>query len=305
MELKGLFTAIVTPFKSVGSLDKDALRRLIEFQISKNVAGIVPCTVTGESATLSYNEHEWVVELTVKYVNKRTLVLASTGSNSTQEAVRLSRHAQKAGADAVFLVNPYLNMPTQKGLYLHFKTIAEKIDIPCILFNLKAQTHVNLKTDTIMQLAGECPNILGICEVGNDIDQAKEILSKKAPNLKLLAGKDDQAIDMIRQGGDGLVSVAANIVPGRMHRMIRSVFDEAYNTADRMKAELYDLFKILQLQPDPVPVKTLLSHMKLCEESFRLPICSFEDEQFDAKINKIIKDLNLEAISKRNTHANR
>jgi len=294
MELKGLFTAIVTPFKSDGSLDKDALRKMIEFQVRNNVAGIIPCTVTGESATLSYNEHDWVIELTVKYVNKRILVLASTGSNCTQEAIRLSLHAQKAGSDAVLLVNPYLNTPTQKGLYLHFKTIAEKIDIPCILFNLKAQTNVNLETATLMQLTDECPNIIGICEVGTNLDQAKEILSKKTPNLKLLAGKDDQAIDIIRLGGDGLISVAANIVPDQMLQMTQSAFNEGYNTAESIKEKLSDLFKILQLQPDPVPVKTVLSHMKLCEESFRLPICSFEDEKFNAQILKIIKNLKLD-----------
>jgi 4-hydroxy-tetrahydrodipicolinate synthase len=294
MELNGLFTAIVTPFKTDGSLDKDALRKMIEFQVSNNVAGIVPCTVTGESATLSYNEHDWVIELTVKYVNKRILVLASTGSNCTQEAIRLSLHAQKAGSDAVFLVNPYLNTPTQKGLYLHFKTIAEKIDIPCILFNLKAQTNVNLETATLMQLADECPNIIGICEVGADLDQAKDILSKKTPNLKLLAGKDDQAIDIIRLGGDGLISVAANIVPDKMLQMTQSAFNKGYRTAESIREKLSDLFKILQLQPDPVPVKTVLSHMKLCEESFRLPICSFENEKFNAQILKIIKDLKLD-----------
>jgi 4-hydroxy-tetrahydrodipicolinate synthase len=294
MELNGLFTAIVTPFKTDGSLDKDALRKMIEFQVSHNVAGIVPCTVTGESATLSYNEHDWVIELTVKYVNKRILVLASTGSNCTQEAIRLSLHAQKAGSDAVFLVNPYLNTPTQKGLYLHFKTIADKIDIPCILFNLKEQTNVNLETATLMQLADECPNIIGICEVGADLDQAKDILSKKTPNLKLLAGKDDQAIDIIRLGGDGLISVAANIVPDKMLQMTQSAFNKGYRTAESIREKLSDLFKILQLQPDPVPVKTVLSHMKLCEESFRLPICSFENEKFNAQILKIIKDLKLD-----------
>ena len=293
MELHGLFTAIVTPFKSDGSLDRDALRNMIEFQVSHNVAGIVPCTVTGESATLSYNEHDWVIELTVKYVNKRILVLASTGSNSTEEAIRLSLHAQKAGSDAVILVNPYLNTPTQKGLYLHFKTIAEEIDIPCILFNLKAQTNVNLETATLMQLAEDCPNIIGICEVGENLDQAKEIISQKTPYLKILAGKDDQAIDIIRLGGDGLISVAANIVPDKMLHMTQSAFNKDYHAAESIKEKLSDLFKILQMQPDPVPVKTILSHMNLCDESFRLPICSFESEKFNAQILKIIKDLEL------------
>ncbi len=294
MELNGLFTAIVTPFKSDGSLDKDALRKIIEFQVNNNVSGIVPCTVTGESATLSYNEHDWVIELTAKYVNKRILVLASTGTNCTQEAVRLSLHAQKAGSDAVILVNPYLNIPTQKGIYLHFKTIADKIDIPCILFNLKAQTNVNIETATLMQLTEECPNIIGICEVGTNLEQAEEIISKKTPNLKLLAGKDDQAIDIIRLGGDGLISVAANIVPDKMFRMTQSAFNEEYNTAESIRDKLSDLFKIIQLQPDPVPVKTILSYMKLCKASFRLPICCFEDEKFDTQILKIIEDLKLD-----------
>ncbi len=293
MELNGLFTAIVTPFKSDGSLDKDALRKIIELQVNNNVSGIVPCTVTGESATLSYNEHDWVIELTAKYVNKRILVLASTGTNCTQEAVRLSLHAQKAGSDAVILVNPYLNIPTQKGIYLHFKTIADKIDIPCILFNLKAQTNVNIETATLMQLTEECPNIIGICEVGTNLEQAEEIISKKTPNLKLLAGKDDQAIDIIRLGGDGLISVAANIVPDKMFRMTQSAFNEEYNTAESIRDKLSDLFKIIQLQPDPVPVKTILSYMKLCKASFRLPICCFEDEKFDTQILKIIEDLKL------------
>jgi 4-hydroxy-tetrahydrodipicolinate synthase len=303
MELKGLFTALVTPFKSDGSLDKDALRKMIEFQVRNNVAGIVPCTVTGESATLSYNEHDWVIELTVKYVNKRVLVLASTGSNCTQEATRLSLHAQKAGSDAVFLVTPYLNTPTQKGLYLHFKSIAEKMDIPCILFNLKAQTNVNLETATLMQLAGECSNIVGICEVGTNLDQAKKILLQKPLNLKLLAGKDDQAIDIIRRGGAGLISVAANIVPDKMLQMTRSAFDEEYHAAESIRKKLSDLFNILQLQPDPVPVKTILSHMKLCAESFRLPLCSFEDDKFNTQILKIIKDLKLD-IQEQNKHGN-
>jgi 4-hydroxy-tetrahydrodipicolinate synthase len=291
MELKGLFTAIVTPFKSEGSLDKDALGNIIEFQLSSGVAGIVPCTVTGESATLSYNEHDWVIELTVKYVNQRALVFASTGSNSTQEAVRLSRHAQKAGADAVFLVTPYLNMPTQKGLHLHFKTIAEHIDIPCILFNLKTQTNVNLEAATLFRLADECPNIAGVCEAGQDIIQAKEIIAKKASNLKLFAGRDDQAVDVLRLGGEGLISVAANIVPDKMRQMVQFIEDKAYESAESIKEELSTLFEILQLQPDPVPVKTLMSHMKLCEESFRLPICSFDDEQFKKKITKVIEAL--------------
>ena len=295
MKINGLFTAIVTPFKVDGSLDKDGLRRIIENQVSHGVDGIIPCTITGESATLSYNEHDWVVELTVKYVNQRTLVIASTGSNSTQEAVRLSRHAQKAGADAVLLVTPYLNIPTQQGLYRHFKTIAGKIDIPCILHNLKAQTRVNLETVTLMRLAEECSNVIGICEVGKTLDQAVAILSRKPPGFYLLSGRDDQAVDVIRKGGDGHISLAANIVPDRICRMIHAAMQKDFDIAENIREALSELFGILQIQPDPVPVKTLLSSMNMCEASFRLPVCSFEDEQFDARILKIVKNLKLDS----------
>ncbi len=297
MDLKGLFTASVTPFKLDGSLDKDALNKLIDFQIANNVTGIVPCTVTGESATLSHNEHDWVIELTVKYVNNRTLVLASTGSNCTREALRLSRHAQKAGADGVLFVNPYLNTPSQKGLYLHFRTIAEEINIPCVLLNLKEQTNVNLDAATLLKLVKACPNIVGICEVGKNLDLATEFLSLKGPSISVLIGKDDQAIDFIQMGGNGLLSVAANIVPSKMTQMIQTAFNKDYKTAESIKAELSNLFKILRLKPDPVPVKTLLSHMKLCKESFRLPICGFDDRQFEDSIINIIKKLKLEPIT--------
>ena len=291
MEIKGLYTAIVTPFKRDGSLDKDGLRKIIEYQVRHNVDGIIPCSVSGESATLSYNEHDWVVELTVKYVNQRAQVIAAAGSNSTREAVRLSRHAQKTGADAVFLVTPYLNIPTQRGLYLHFKTIADDIELPCILHNLKTQTNVNLETDTLLRLADECPNIIGICEVGDTLEQAKEILALKPPRFTLLAGRDDQALEVIRQGGGGLVSLAANIVPHQIRRMIRHANNNEFDIAEKICQPLDGLFKILQLQPDPVPVKTLLAQMDLCEASFRLPICGFEDDRFDAQMNMILKSL--------------
>ncbi len=293
MEIKGLFTAIVTPFKADGSLDKDALRRMIEFQLSNGVDGIVPCTVTGECATLSYNEHEWVVELTVKYVNKRALVIASTGSNCTQEALRLSLHAQKTGSDAVLLLTPYLNTPTQKGLYLHFKTIAQKLDIPCILHNLKAQTNVNLETATLLRLMDECRNVIGICEAGQTLDQAREIISKKSTRLKLFAGQDDHTVDIIRMGGEGLISIAANVVPEKMQHIVQSAFNTRYAAAENSLRNISALLKIIKLKPDPVPTKAFLSNMGVCKNTFRLPICKFEDETFDAQVRSIMEDLEL------------
>ena len=293
MKLEGLLTAIITPFKTDESVDKDTLRSIIEFQIKSRVDAIVPCTVTGENATLSHIEHEWVVEWTVRYVNNRIGVIAATGSNSTREAIRLSQHAQKVGADAVLLVSPYLNMPSQRGLYLHFKTIAEKLEIPCILHNLKAQTNVNIETATVVKLAADCPNITGFCEVAGNLDQAKEVRENTDSSFMVYSGLDHQATDLIRVGGNGLISIAANIVPDKMRQLVNCARGNEFGKANTIAEELSDLISLIQRQPDPVPVKTILSQMNLCEESFRLPICSLEDEEFRARVKQVMHDLQL------------
>jgi len=293
LKLEGLFTAIITPFKTDESVDKDALRSIIEFQIESRVDAIVPCTVTGENTTLSHIEHEWVVEWTVRYVNNRIGVIAATGSNNTREAIRLSLHAQKVGADAVLLVSPYLNMPSQRGLYLHFKTIAEKLEIPCILHNLKAQTNVNIETATVVKLAADCPNIIGFCEVAENLDQAREIRENTNPSFLIYSGRDHQATDLIQHGGNGVISIAANIVPDKMRQLVHFAFYNDFRKADTIAEELSDLISLLQRQPDPVTVKTILSQMNLCEESFRLPICSLEGGELRAQVQQTIHDLQL------------
>ena len=293
MKFEGLFTAIITPFKIDESVDKDALRRIIKFQIENHVDAVVPCTVTGENATLSHIEHEWVVEWTVRYVNKRIGVIAATGSNSTQEAIRLSLHAQKVGADAVLLVSPYLNMPSQRGLYLHFKTIAEKLEIPCILHNLKAQTNVNIETATVVKLAKDCPNITGFCEVSENLDQAREIRANSHSSFMVYSGLDHQATDLIGRGGNGLFSIAANIVPDKMRQLVHFARQTDYRKAEDISEKLEDLISLLQRQPDPVPVKTILSQMNLCEESFRLPICRIDDGEFRSRVQQVMHDLQL------------
>ena len=293
MKFEGLFTAIITPFKTDESIDKDALRSIIKFQIESRVDAVVPCTVTGENATLSHIEHEWVVEWTVRYVNKRIGVIAATGSNSTQEAIRLSLHAQKVGADAVLLLSPYLNMPSQKGLYLHFKTIAEKLEIPCILHNLKSQTNVNIETATVVKLATDCPNIIGFCEVSENLDQAREIRANTHSSFKVYSGLDHQATDVIREGGNGVFSIAANIVPEKMRQLVHYARHTDYRKAEEITEKLADLMSLLQHQPDPVPVKTILSQMNLCVESFRLPICSIEDGEFRAHVQQVMHHLQL------------
>ena len=293
MNLDGLFTALITPFKADESVDKDALRKIIEFQVQNRVDAVVPCTVTGENTTLSHIEHEWVVEWTVKYVNKRIGVIAATGSNSTREAIRLSLHAQKVGADAVLLVTPYLNMPSQKGLYLHFRTIAERITIPCILHNLKSQTNVNLETATVVKLTEDCPTIIGFCEVSDNLDQAREIKANTPPSFKVYSGRDDQVPDLMSLGGNGLFSIAANIVPDSMRELVHLSLKGNIGESQKIAEELSDLITLLQHQPDPVPVKTIAARLNFCQESFRLPICSCEDEQFLRSTRTVMKDLQI------------
>ena len=293
MKLEGLFTAIITPFKADGSVDKDALRGLIEFQIQNQVDGIVPCTVTGESSTLSHNEHDWVIELAVKYANRRIGVMAATGSNSTQEAIRLSLHAQKVGADAVLLITPYLNMPSQQGLYLHFKAIADALQIPCVLYNLRTQTKVNIEPKTVRKLAAECSNIAGFCEVADNLDQAEEIREQAQSDFKIFCGRDDQTIDYIRLGGHGLISAAANIVPDRMNHLLRSALDKNFRAAEEIAEELSELFELLLYQPSPVPVKTVLAHLKICQAAYRLPVCSIDDAKFQAQVQNVLKQLRV------------
>ena len=291
MKLEGLFTAIITPFKADGSVDKDALRGVIELQVQNQVDGIVPCTVTGESSTLSHNEHDWVIELAVKYANRRIGVMAATGSNSTQEAIRLSLHAQKVGADAVLLITPYLNMPSQRGLYLHFKAIADTLKIPCVLYNLKTQTNVNIEPRTLQELTADCPNIAGFCEVADNLEQAEKIRAQAHPEFKVFCGRDDQTIDLIRLGGQGLLSTAANIVPDKMHHLLRSAREKDFRAAEDIAEELSDLFELLQYQPSPVPVKSILSHLKICQAAYRLPVCSIEDAAFQAQVQNVLKQL--------------
>jgi len=175
---KGVYTAIITPFKE-DSVDFEALGKLIDFNISKGVDGIVPCGTTGESPTLNYSEHDEVIEFTVKHVAGRVKVIAGTGSNSTREAVRISKHAEKSGADGILVVSPYYNKPTQEGLYRHFKAIADSVKIPMIIYNIKGRTGVNVETSTLMRLAKDCSNIIGVKEASGDMKQIKDVISQR------------------------------------------------------------------------------------------------------------------------------
>ncbi len=290
---RGVFTALVTPFTSTGAIDIDAFKKLIDYQISGGVDGLIPCGTTGESSTLSHEEHDRVIDLTIKFAAGRVPVIAGTGSNATNEAIQLSQHAEQAGADAVLLVNPYYVRPTQKGLYLHFKAIAESVSIPCIPYNIKSRTGVNLENKTLLRLMNECKNIVGVKEASGDLTQMKELLSLRRKEFTVLSGDDNMTIDLIAAGGHGVVSVAANLIPHRMKEMAHCALQGDLETARALEKRLSPFFEACFVETNPIPIKTAMSMKGWCKETFRLPICPLEEEAHYDVIRSSMTDLDI------------
>lgn len=278
-EFRGVYTALITPFTDIGTVDYQALERIVENQIEAGIDGLVPCGTTGESPTLSHEEHDRVIAQTIKYAKGRVPVIAGTGSNATTEAIRLSQHAEDAGADALLLVNPYYNKPTQKGLYLHFRAIAESVRIPCILYNIKGRTGVNLETETLSSLERDCSNIVAVKEASGSLEQMEDVIETTSSGFSVLSGDDNLALNLIRMGGDGVISVASNLFPREMVRMIHSALEGNWDESERIEAVLSPLFSSLFIETNPIPVKTAMARMGWCRESFRLPMCPLESPE--------------------------
>lgn len=289
---KGVFTAIITPFNEDGNLGEESLKNLIDFNIENGVSGIVPCGTTGESPTLDHVEHDKVIELTVNHVNKRVPVIAGTGSNCTKEAIRLTKHAEHAGVDGVLLVNPYYNKPTQEGLYRHFKAIADSVKIPCIIYNIKGRTGVNVETSTLMRLANECKNIVAVKEASGDLNQMKDVIAQRPEGFSVLSGDDNITLDLIKAGGDGVISVASNIVPDKMSHMVKSALEGNFDEAEKINNELAPLFEAEFIETNPIPIKYMLSLKGMCKEVYRLPICELRPENKE-KIKQVMQNMKL------------
>ncbi|MGD1822777.1 MAG: 4-hydroxy-tetrahydrodipicolinate synthase [Pleomorphochaeta sp.] len=287
----GVHTALVTPFTKKDNLDTEAFRELIEFQIENGVSGLVPCGTTGESPTLSHDEHDRVIQLTVEYSNGRVPVIAGTGSNATSEAIRLSKHAQCVGADAVLLVNPYYNKPTQKGLYLHFKAIADSVDIPCIVYNIKGRTGVNVETETLVALANDCANINAVKEASGNIVQMEEVVKRAPKDFIVLSGDDNMSLDLIERGGNGVISVASNLFPKQMSTMVDLALNNRMAEAREIEKTLSQFFRTCFLETNPIPIKTALARYGYCNESFRLPMCTIENEDNRHKLYSVLEEL--------------
>lgn len=284
---EGIYVAIPTPFKD-GKVDEKALREHIEFLIESGVNGIVPCGTTGESATLSYEEHEEVIAITIDQVKGRAKVIAGTGSNSTKEAIELTAYAKEAGADGALLITPYYNKPNQEGLYRHFKAIAEAVDIPIVLYNVPGRTGVNMLPETVARLS-VIENVVAIKEATGSTNVATEIVNLCGDKIEVLSGDDLTFYPLLAVGGKGVISVTANIVPDRMVKMYRAFVKGNIDEARKLHLELYPLHKTMFVDTNPIPVKTALSMMGRMEKEFRLPLCPTTPEKEEI-IRKVLKE---------------
>lgn len=286
----GSMVALVTPFKN-GEIDETALVDLVEFQIANGTEVICPCGTTGESATLSFEEHERVVEIVIRASAGRVPVMAGTGSNSTEEAIRLTRHAQRAGADACLLITPYYNRPTQEGLYLHFKKIAEQVDIPLVLYNVPSRTGVNMLPETVERLA-QIKNIIGIKEASGMLPQISEIVRRCGDEFAVLSGDDVNTLPLMAVGGKGVISVTANIAPREVASLTKAAIAGQYDEARRIHLRLLPLHEAMFLQTNPIPVKTALGMMGKITPELRLPLCPMP-EDLSQKLRNVLRQYAL------------
>jgi 4-hydroxy-tetrahydrodipicolinate synthase len=287
---KGSMVAIVTPFRN-GKVDEKALGDLIEFHLESGTDVIVPCGTTGESATLSHEEHHRVVEFTVRTVNKRVPVVAGAGSNSTEETIDLTKYAKKAGANGVLLITPYYNKPTQEGLYQHFKKVAESVDIPIVLYNVPGRTGVNMLPATVARLR-TIKKIVGIKEATGDMKQVSEIIRLCGRDFGVISGDDFTTLPLLSLGGVGAISVTANVVPADAAGMFDAFFAGKMEEALKFHYKMEPLHGAMFIETNPIPVKTSLALMGKITEEFRLPLCPMADVNRE-KLKKSLKDYGL------------
>jgi 4-hydroxy-tetrahydrodipicolinate synthase len=290
--LRGCATALVTPFTADGAIDEAALTRLIEYQLSGGVKLLVPCGTTGESATMTEEEDQRVIGRTIELARGRARVIAGTGSNSTAAAIDNSRIARDLGVDAVLVVAPFYNKPTQQGLYAHFRAIAEAVELPIVIYNVPGRTSCNISADTTLRLARDCENIVAVKEASGNLSQIMEILRERPNGLRVLSGDDALTFPMIALGADGLISVASNEAPELMARMVDLALDGKWHEARELHYRLLPLMEVNFIESSPGPVKAGLAMMNLIGENYRLPLVPIE-EKSRAQLRVVLAELGL------------
>jgi 4-hydroxy-tetrahydrodipicolinate synthase len=284
---QGSFVAMVTPFRN-GKVDEAKLRELVELHVANGTDGLIPCGTTGESPSLNHDEHRRVVEIVVEAARGRIRVVAGTGSNSTAEAIDLTKHAERAGAAGALVVNPYYNKPTQEGLYRHFRAVAESVAIPILVYNIQSRTAVNVETDTMARLARDVRNIVGVKEASGSLDQMSQVIAACGPDFSVLSGDDNITLPLLAIGGSGVVSVIANIVPRETADLVHAALDGDWKRARDLHYRLFPLARAAFLETNPIPIKEAMAMAGMIEPEFRLPMCRMSDANRE-KLRAILK----------------
>ena len=290
--LRGCATALVTPFTSDGAIDEAALTRLIEYQLSNGVRLLVPCGTTGESATMTEEEDQRVISRAIELARGRAKVIAGTGSNSTAAAIENSKIAQRMGADAVLVVAPFYNKPTQHGLYAHFRAVSEAVDVPIVIYNVPGRTSCNIAAETTLRLARDCENIVAVKEASGNLSQIMEILRERPDGFQVLSGDDAITFALIALGGDGLISVASNQAPELMSRMVDLALAGKWDEARELHYRLLPLMEINFIESSPGPVKAGLAMMNLIGANYRLPLVPIQ-ESSRSRLQAVMTELGL------------
>jgi len=284
---QGSFVAMVTPFRD-GKVDEAKLRELVEFHVTHGTDGLIPCGTTGESPTLSHDEHKRVVETVIEAARGRIKVVAGTGSNSTSEAIDLTKHAERAGANGALVVNPYYNKPTQEGLYRHYRAVAESVTIPIVAYNIQSRTAVNVEPDTLARLARDVRNIAGVKEASGSLDQMSQVILACGPDFSVLSGDDNITLPLLAIGGSGVISVIANILPRETSDMVHAALDGDWKRARDLHYRLFPLARAAFLETNPIPIKEAMAMAGMIEPEFRLPMCRMSDAN-RAQLRAILK----------------
>ena len=288
---QGSFVAMVTPFRN-GKVDEAKLKELVEFHITHGTDGLIPCGTTGESPTLNHDEHRRVVETVIEAARGRIRVISGTGSNSTAEAIDMTKHAERAGASGALVVNPYYNKPTQEGLYRHFRAVAESVAIPVVLYNIQSRTAINVETDTMARLARDVKNIVGVKEASGSLDQMSQVIAACGPDFSVLSGDDNITLPLLAIGGSGVVSVIANIVPRETADLVHAALEGDWKRARDLHYRLFPLARAAFLETNPIPIKEAMAMAGMLEPEFRLPMCRMSDGNRE-KLRTILKPYGL------------
>jgi 4-hydroxy-tetrahydrodipicolinate synthase len=291
-KLQGTGTALVTPFKSNGSIDEKSLRELVNWQIKNKVEFLVPCGSTGESATMTRDERRRVIEIVYNETSGRVPVIPGTGSNSTLDSIELTNDAKEVGIDTVLLVGPYYNKPTQEGFFQHFRTIAEQCDVKAVLYNVPGRTASNMLAETTLRLAEEVENVIAIKEASNNLEQIMQIIKYSPKNFSVLSGEDSLTLPIIASGGDGVISVISNEVPREYSDMVRLALKGDLKKAQELHYKLFELMKANFIESNPIPAKTALTLMGKMSDNFRLPLTKMSKGNKETFKN-VLKDLDL------------